>query len=85
MHNFVILDGIKKLDNRDLEKFKRKNPSVKIVSSLGPIVENIQTQSKKFDVIAISPSQRKKASPFFGGITAKIIRSVDRPILVLPL
>ena len=81
----LIVDGIKKADDRDLKKFKRKNPSLKVVQASGQIVDKIQTHSKKFDVIAISPTQRKKSSPFFGGVTAKIIRSGDKPILVLPL
>ena len=80
-----ILDEIKAADDLELEKFKKKNPTLKISKAEGQIVEKIHAFAKKFDVIAISPGPRKKSSPFFGGITAKIIRSGDKPILVFPI
>ncbi len=80
-----MYDDIKKEDDENLKVFRKNHPRLKVISETGAIVDKTNDHAKKFDVIAVSPSRRKKSDSYFGGVTAKLIRSSDRPILVIPV
>lgn len=71
-------------DTKKLNAFKEKYPALKTVREQGSVVYHINRRAEKFDVIAISPHEKIKDRIAFGRVTGKIIRSGDKPVLVLP-
>lgn len=80
----LVYEQLKKDEEQKLKNFKRKYPAIKTSKTVGDVVGNIQEHSKKFDVIAISPSRTKNSFPFFGSVNAKLVRNGEKPILVCP-
>lgn len=80
----LVYEQLKKDEEAKLKAFKTKYPMVKTSKTGGDVVNNIQEHSKKFDVIAISPSHTKNSFPFFGSVNAKLVRDGEKPILVCP-
>ncbi|MFN8943629.1 MAG: universal stress protein [Pseudobdellovibrionaceae bacterium] len=78
----AVEKALQEADQKKIENFKKKHPSLKLIKSRGGIAESIEEHSKKFDLIALSPRTKTKAS--FGRVTGKIVRSGSRPVLVLP-
>lgn len=71
-------------DNLKIQAFKRKFPNFKTVRARGPVIDTINQRSKSFDLIAITPHSRKYAHNAFEGISSKIVRSGETPVLILP-
>jgi nucleotide-binding universal stress UspA family protein len=73
-------------DTKKLNAFKDKYPALKTTRGQGSVIFNINrhAEKEKFDVIAISPHEKAKDRVAFGRITGKIIRSGDKPVLVIP-
>jgi len=80
----LVYEQLKKDEELKLKAFKEKYPMVKTSKTAGDVVDNIQQYSKKFDIIAISPSHGKNSFPFFGSVNAKLIRNGEKPILICP-
>ncbi|MES2800963.1 MAG: universal stress protein [Bdellovibrionota bacterium] len=80
----LVYEQLKKDEEKKLKVFKKKHPKVKTSKTAGDVVHNIQEHSKKFDVIAISPSHKKNSFPFFGSVNAQLVRNGEKPILVCP-
>ncbi len=79
-----LYKNIKREDSRQLKIFKKKHPSLITVKAKGSIVGQIQARAKAFDVLAVSPHNRKASLAPMGSITAKLIRTGDTPLLILP-
>lgn len=78
-------EEIKKLNDNELKKFKKKNSQFKVVeTNSNDIVGEINRKSKEYDLIAISPREHKGMFANFGSVTSKIVRSGDTPVLVIP-
>lgn len=71
-------------DAKKLNAFRGKYPTIKTVRGQGSVIYNINRHAEKFDVIAISPHEKIKDRVAFGRVTGKIIRSGDKPVLVIP-
>lgn len=73
-------------DTKKLNAFRDKHPTLKTVREQGSVVYHINrhAEKEKFDVIAISPHEKIKDRVAFGRVTGKIIRSGDKPVLVIP-
>lgn len=80
----VYYNEMKKIDDQGVSKLKKKFPKMKIKTAVGNIIYEIGERSKGFNVVALSPRTESKKAPFFGGVTAKLIRNSDKPVLVLP-
>jgi nucleotide-binding universal stress UspA family protein len=71
-------------DTKKMEIFRKKYPALKVTRSQGDIISNIENHSDKFDIIAISPHEKPKDRMRFGRVTSKIVRSGDKPVLIVP-
>lgn len=80
----LVNEYLKKDEAKKLKNFKKKYPGLKTNKTTGNVATNIQDHSKKFDIIAITPSRSKNSFPFFGSVNAKIVRNGETPILVCP-
>lgn len=80
----AFYNEIKKDDDLGVKKLKKKFPKMKLKTAVGNIIYEIGQRSKGFNVVALSPRTESKKAPFFGGVTAKLIRNSDKPVLVLP-
>lgn len=78
-----IQKRITKSDIQRLKTFKKKHPGLKIIREKGAIVPTIQSRAKNFDLIAISP-RHPRTKGVFGKVTGRVVRSADRPVLVVP-
>jgi nucleotide-binding universal stress UspA family protein len=50
----------------------------------GTVADRIRDHAENFDLIAISPHEKTKTKTPFGSVTAKVVRSGDKPVLVVP-
>lgn len=80
----LYYNEMKKIDDAGVKKLKNQNPKMKTKTAIGNIIYEITERSKDFNVVALSPRNESKKAPFFGGVTAKLIRNSDKPVLVLP-
>lgn len=80
----VMYDLTMKAESNKVRSFKKRQPGLKTVHALGSVVFRIQERSKSFDLIALSPRYHKKSVPFFGSVTTKLLRSGNKPILIIP-
>jgi nucleotide-binding universal stress UspA family protein len=79
----IVYREMKAEDDKGLLKFQKKYPSLKVVRSTGEVTDKIQQRSKAFDLIALSPKPQK-GSRAFGRVTAKLVRSGNKPVLIIP-
>jgi nucleotide-binding universal stress UspA family protein len=75
---------MKKDDDKKIRAFKRKFPTLKTARARGPIIDSINQRSKSFDLIAITPHSRSQERNAFQGISSKIVRSGETPVLIVP-
>lgn len=80
----TVYSQMMKSEQKKLENFKKKYPALKVTRAQGNIIDSIKNHSDKFDIIAISPHENPKQRATFGRVTAKIVRSGDKPILIVP-
>lgn len=80
----TVNSEMKKEDTQKIRAFKRKFPNLKTVRARGPIIDTINLRSKSFDLIAITPHSRAQARNAFQGISSKIVRSGETPVLIVP-
>lgn len=80
----LMYDELLKIEKEKIAKFRRRYPSLKAVRSMGGVVTQIRARAKKADLIAVSPRSEHESAPYFGSLTAKLLRSGDHPVLVMP-
>lgn len=78
----IMIEAMKKADDKKLRAFEKKHPSTHVTRSQGPVAECIHQHSKNFDLIALAPRQKSKI--IFGRVSSKVIRSGDTPVLIVP-
>ena len=71
-------------DDRDYEAFKNRHPHLKTVRSQGNVIDKIQKRSKKFNLIALSPSEKSDIVPLLGRTATKLLRGSEKPVLICP-
>lgn len=80
----TLYHEIKKTEETKVRRFKSKHPELKTAEIQGDVVGQIQSHMRGFDVLAISPRNHKGKVPMFGSVTAKLVRSGNKPVLVCP-
>ena len=80
--NYIYAD-IMAHEDKQFTQFKKNHPDYKITREQGlDVAGMIQKRSRNFDVVAVSPKGKGRSNPFVGHVTSKIIRSVDKPVLI---
>lgn len=70
---------------RGAEAFKDSfHSDLKLRRARGMILNSIRNHSKKFDLIALSSNKLSKKSTGLGRTLGKLVRSSDKPVLVMP-
>ncbi|OYZ13443.1 MAG: hypothetical protein B7Y39_17640 [Bdellovibrio sp. 28-41-41] len=80
----TLNNEIKDDDDQKIRAFKKKYPKLKTVRARGPVIDTINSRSKRFDLIAITPHSRAESRNAFGGVSSKIVRSGETPVLIVP-
>ena len=80
----LVKEQLSKIEDAKVRSFKKKHPQLKIGRALAGAVSGIQERSKAFDLIALSPRNHKASAHYFGSVTAKLLRSGEKPVLVIP-
>lgn len=71
-------------DDKVFAKFLKAHPDLKTVRSNGNILDKVEKKSKGFDIVALSPRDKSRSSPLLGKVATRIVRSVNKPILICP-
>lgn len=71
-------------DDKIFAKFTKSHPELKAVRGRGNILDRIEKRSKKFDIVALSPRDKNRSNPLLGKVATKLVRSVNKPILICP-
>lgn len=80
--NYVYADMMAN-DDKQFTQFKKNHIGYKIVREQGIDVANmIEKKAQNFDVVAVSPKGKGDSIPFMGHITSRVIRSIDKPVLI---
>jgi len=80
----LLYEQMKRDDDRKVKSFKKKYPSLKTKRSWGAVADRIQTVAKDYDLIALSPRKHRNTASHFSSVTTKVIRTGEKPVLVLP-
>lgn len=80
----VFYAQIREVEEQNISEFKKKYPDLKTLDAFGDVTGKICDRAKKFDVIALSPRRGKKSAPYFGSVTAHLMRESEKPLLVVP-
>ena len=78
----MALRAFKLKENTRQRLFHEKFPRVPLVKRAGDPAPLIMKESKKFDLIAMTPHNREGLFSGFGSVTAKVVRAGDTPILI---
>jgi nucleotide-binding universal stress UspA family protein len=79
----MVYEEMKKNEEQMLRSFKRRHPQLKTKVVSGNVSQKILDRAKAFDLVALYLKAKKNRSAF-GSITNKLIRSSQRPLLVIP-
>lgn len=71
-------------DDKAFAEFTKNHPDLKIARTHGNLLTKIESKAKRFDIVALSPRGKNKRDPLLGKVATKLIRSVNKPILVCP-
>lgn len=71
-------------DDKIFAEFSKTHPGLKMVRGSGNILEKIEKRSKRFDIIALSPRDKNRSNPLLGKVATKLVRSVNKPVLICP-
>ncbi|AZZ37331.1 hypothetical protein CIK05_11195 [Bdellovibrio sp. qaytius] len=71
-------------DNKNFSNFSKTHPDLKMIRSHGNILDKVEKKSKGFDIVALSPRDKNRRNPLLGKVATKLIRSVNKPILICP-
>ena len=71
-------------DDKAFAEFTKNHPNLKIARTHGNLLAKIESKAKRFDIVALSPRGKNKRDPLLGKVATKLIRSVNKPILVCP-
>lgn len=67
---------------RKMRAFERNRPFVRVGLARGAVAAGIRQRSSEFDLIAVTPARKPKSA--FGRVTGRLVRSSDKPVLVVP-
>lgn len=67
---------------RRMRAFERTRPFVRVSISRGAVTAGIRRRAAKFDLIVLTPARKPKST--FGRVTGRLVRSGDKPVLVVP-
>lgn len=71
-------------DDKIFAKFSKTHPDLKMVRSNGNILDKVEKKSKDFDIVALSPRDKSRRNPLLGKVATRIVRSVNKPVLICP-
>lgn len=71
-------------DDKIFAKFSKAHPGLKTVRGNGNILDKVEKKAKGFDIVALSPRDKNRSNPLLGKVATKIVRSVNKPILICP-
>lgn len=71
-------------DDKIFAEFTKAHPDLKTVRGSGNILDRIEKKSKGFDLVALSPRDKNRSNPLLGKVATKLVRSVNKPILICP-
>jgi nucleotide-binding universal stress UspA family protein len=77
-----LLNAYNASEREKQKRFRSVFPSVPLKEETGDVVDSIVSESKKFDLIAMAPHNRKGLFSKFGSVTGKIVRTGNTPILI---
>lgn len=80
----VVNKRLQEEDDRHYEVFKNRHPRLKTVRSQGNVIDKIEKRAKKFNLIALSPSEKSNIVPLLGRTATKLLRSSAKPVLICP-
>lgn len=80
----LVYQQIHSDDDRSYEEFKKTHPNFKTVRDIGDVAEQVESRSRKFDLVAFSPRGKGESTPFLGRVAAKLVRSGNKPVLICP-
>lgn len=71
------------IEDKQFAEFKDHHHGYKVVREPGlDVAHMIVKRSQDFDVVAISSKGKDHAIPFMGHVTSRLIRSVEKPVLI---
>lgn len=71
-------------DDKIFAKFTKTHPNLKMVRGTGNILDRIEKRAKEFDLVALSPRNKSRSNPLLGKVATKLVRSLNKPILICP-
>lgn len=75
---------MKEVEYQRINTFKRNHPDLQLAETMGSVAAKIQERAKKFDLIALTPNDRTHDLPLFGSVTARLVRSGNKPVIICP-
>ena len=72
-------------EDKKFRQFKNNHPDLKVVREQGfDVAATIRShaEARNFDVVVVSPTGKGKSFPFWGHVTARLVRSSENPVLV---
>lgn len=71
-------------EDKQFAQFKRNHPGYKVYREQGlDVAYMINKRARDFDIVAVSPKGKGHSVPFIGHVTSRVIRSADRPVLIV--
>ena len=80
----IIYEKMKEIELQRIKVFKKTHPNLQTAETMGGVAARIQERAKKFDIIALSPKDRNNGLPLFGSVTARLVRSGHKPVVIFP-
>lgn len=80
----AMVKQIHEEDDKIFAKFSESHPELKVVRSKGNILDRLEKKAKGFDLVALSPRDKGRSNPLLGKVATKVVRSVNKPILICP-
>lgn len=80
----AMVKQIHQEDDKIFAKFTKTHPDLKMVRGTGNILDKIEKRAKGFDIVALSPRNKSRHNPLLGKVATKLVRSVNKPILICP-
>lgn len=80
----IVYEKMKEIETLRIKSFKKKHPNLQTTETMGGVAARIQERAKKFDIIALTPKDRNHGLPLFGSVTARLIRSGHKPVVIFP-
>ncbi|MBY0314863.1 MAG: universal stress protein [Bdellovibrionales bacterium] len=79
-----LYEQVKNEDDRLKKRFKKKNPRIELTNVEGNTLDKIEVRSELADVVAVTPRDHSDSFKFLGSVTSKIMRNIEKPMIVFP-